>query len=69
MNPSAEPELVLDGGAPIQEQIESQVRRLIVRGILRPGEELPTIRALAVGLTIAPIRSSKPIAAFSRAAF
>jgi GntR family transcriptional regulator len=54
MNRSPEPELVLDGGASIQEQIEGQVRRLIVQGILQPGEELPTVRALAVGLAINP---------------
>lgn len=54
MNQSAEPELVLDGQASIPEQIEGQVRQLIVRGILQPGEELPTVRALAVGLTINP---------------
>jgi DNA-binding transcriptional regulator YhcF (GntR family) len=54
MNSATEPEVVLDGGAPVQEQIERQVRRLILQGILRPGEELPTVRALAVGLTTTP---------------
>jgi len=48
------PELVLDGGEPICQQIETQVRRFISSGHLRPGEELPTVRALAVGLAINP---------------
>ena len=48
------PELMLDGGEPICQQIETQVRRFISIGHLRPGEELPTVRALAVGLAINP---------------
>jgi GntR family transcriptional regulator len=52
MNESAE--LVLDGGNPIQLQIERQIRRLVLSGALRPGEELPTVRAVAVGLAVSP---------------
>jgi GntR family transcriptional regulator len=48
------PELVLDGGGPIGQQIESQIQRLVQDGILTPGEELPTVRAVAVGLAINP---------------
>jgi GntR family transcriptional regulator len=48
------PELVLDGGAPIWRQIEGQIRRLVLSGALRPGEELPTVRAVAVGLAVNP---------------
>lgn len=48
------PELVLEGGTPIPEQIERQIRRLVLNGALRPGEELPTVRAVAVGLAISP---------------
>jgi GntR family transcriptional regulator len=51
---SESPELVLDGGNPIREQIESQIRRLVLNGALRPGEELPTVRAVAVGLAVSP---------------
>lgn len=47
-------ELVLGGGAPISEQIEGEIRRLVLGGALRPGEELPTVRALAVGLSVSP---------------
>jgi DNA-binding transcriptional regulator YhcF (GntR family) len=48
------PELVLEGGNPIREQIEQQIRRLVLSRALRPGEELPTVRAVAVGLAISP---------------
>jgi hypothetical protein len=48
------PELVLDGGSSIGQQIEGQIRRLVLSGALRPGEELPTVRGVAVGLTVNP---------------
>jgi GntR family transcriptional regulator len=48
------PELVLDGGTPIWQQIEGQIRQLVQSGALHPGEELPTVRAVAVGLAINP---------------
>lgn len=39
-------------GIPIYIQITDQIKRLIATGMLRPGQQLPTIRALAVNLTI-----------------
>jgi DNA-binding transcriptional regulator YhcF (GntR family) len=48
------PELVLDGGRPLDEQIYQQLRGHIMAGRLQPGEQLPSIRALAVGLAIRP---------------
>jgi GntR family transcriptional regulator len=48
------PELVLDGAEPIAQQIEEQIRRLVLSGALLAGEELPTIRAVAVGLGVSP---------------
>ena len=48
------PELVLDGGAPIAKQIEGQILRLVLSGALRPGEALPTVREVAVGLAVNP---------------
>jgi GntR family transcriptional regulator len=48
------PELVLDGGNSIRQQIEGQIRWLVRSGDLRPGEELPTVRAVAVGLAVSP---------------
>jgi GntR family transcriptional regulator len=49
-----EPELVIDGGQPVPRQLETQLRRQILQGVLRPGEELPTVRAIAVGLAVNP---------------
>jgi GntR family transcriptional regulator len=51
---SESPELVLDGGDPVARQIEGQIRGLVLGGALRPGEELPTVRAVAVGLAVSP---------------
>ncbi len=50
----SDPELVLDGSAPVQQQIAAQICRLILGGVLRPGEELPSVRAVAVGLGVSP---------------
>jgi GntR family transcriptional regulator len=49
-----DPELILDGSASIHRQIVQQMSRLIRSGELAPGEELPSVRALAVGLAINP---------------
>lgn len=54
MNLLPEPELVLDGSGPIHTQIERQLRHLIQSGVLTPGEELPSVRAVAVELLINP---------------
>ncbi len=37
---------------PITEQIRNQIRVLISRGVLRPGDQLPTVRQLAADLRI-----------------
>ncbi len=37
---------------PITEQIRNQIRGLIARGVLRPGDQLPTVRQLAADLRI-----------------
>jgi GntR family transcriptional regulator len=54
MGPLDEPEVVIDGGAPVARQLEAQIRRQILQGTLRPGEELPTVRGVAVGLAVNP---------------
>jgi GntR family transcriptional regulator len=54
METLVEPELAIDGGQPVPQQLEAQLRRQILQGVLRPGEELPTVRAVAVGLAINP---------------
>jgi GntR family transcriptional regulator len=39
-------------GVPIYVQVMDQIKHLIATGVLQPGDQLPTIRELAVGLTI-----------------
>jgi GntR family transcriptional regulator len=41
-------------GVPIYRQIQDQVRYGIASGRLRPGEQLPTVRSLAVDLSVNP---------------
>src|SRR5437899_13007890 len=41
-------------GVPIYRQIQDQIRYGIASGRLRPGEQLPTVRALAVDLSVNP---------------
>jgi GntR family transcriptional regulator len=44
----------LTDGVPIYRQIVNQVRYLVASGLLRPGEELPPIRTLALQLKVTP---------------
>mgnify|MGYP005857890159 CR=1 FL=1 len=41
-------------GVPIYRQIQDQIRYAIAAGRLNPGEQLPTVRALAVDLSVNP---------------
>jgi GntR family transcriptional regulator len=41
-------------GVPIYRQIVNQIRYSVASGLLEPGEELPTIRALALRLKVTP---------------
>jgi GntR family transcriptional regulator len=41
-------------GVPVYRQIQDQVRYGIASGLLNPGEQLPTVRALAVELSVNP---------------
>jgi GntR family transcriptional regulator len=54
MDALVEPELVLEGGEPVPQQLEGQIRWQILHGVLQPGEELPTVRAIAAGLAVNP---------------
>jgi GntR family transcriptional regulator len=54
MNDVYEPEMCLDGAGPIHRQIADQIRAHILLGGLKPGDQLPTIRAAAVELAINP---------------
>lgn len=44
---------------PIYEQITTQIKELILTGELRPGQKLPSIRALANGLRISAITTKR----------
>lgn len=66
MSQVLEPELMLDGSAPIHRQIEEQLSRLIRTGVLAAGEELPSVRAMAVGLAINPDTVEEAFAALEK---
>jgi GntR family transcriptional regulator len=46
--------LAKKSGVPIYQQIQDQIRYGIASGKLRPGEQLPTVRGLAVDLGVNP---------------
>lgn len=46
--------LNLKDGLPIYRQIANQIRYMIASGLLDPGEEIPSIRALALRLKVTP---------------
>ena len=54
---------------PIYEQITSQIKELILKGELRPGEQLPSIRALASGLAISAITTKRAYAELESSGF
>jgi GntR family transcriptional regulator len=54
MSNDAAPELVLQGGIAYARQIRDQIRQLIAAGMLRPGEQLPTVRQASVELSLNP---------------
>ncbi|MBO0900892.1 GntR family transcriptional regulator [Cellulomonas sp. zg-ZUI222] len=47
-------EVDLGSGVPVYEQLRTQVVAHVAAGRLRPGDRLPTIRALATDLGVAP---------------
>lgn len=54
MSSRCDPELTLQGGVSICNQIRTQIRDCVVSGQLFPGEQLPTVRAMAVELSVNP---------------
>lgn len=69
MNRLPDLELILDGSAPIYRQVVEQLSRLIRSGALAPGEELPSVRAMAVGLAINPDTVEKAFAELEEAGY
>ena len=43
-----------DSPVPLYDQIKAGLRGLVAKGLLRPGDEAPSIRALAVRLSVNP---------------
>jgi GntR family transcriptional regulator len=69
MNHDSDPELALPGGAVLCRQIQCQIRDDIARGQLQGGEQLPTVRALAVNLAVNPGVVSRAYIALERDGF
>ena len=44
----------LKSSAPIYEQLAEQVKRSIVQGLLKPGDDLPSVRRLAADMGVNP---------------
>ncbi len=53
--------VALRPGAPIHEQVVYAVRRAVVTGQLRPGDQFPSVRTLSVALKINPNTAHKII--------
>ncbi len=41
-------------GRSLHEQIEAELKKMIVNGILEPDEQLPSVREMAISLTVNP---------------
>src|SRR5437660_11266785 len=54
-------------GVPIYRQIQDQIRLGVASGLLSPGEQLPTIRALSVELSVNPNTVIKAYSELERA--
>jgi GntR family transcriptional regulator len=55
-------ELDTADGVPLYRQLVDQIRRMISGGTLRPGDELPSVRAVAEHYTINPMTVSRAYA-------
>jgi GntR family transcriptional regulator len=64
-----DPEVAVQGGVSICDQIRTQIRDCIASGRLLPGEQLPTVRAMAVELAVNPSAVSKAYQALEREGF
>ena len=41
-------------GKSLHEQIEDEMKRLIINGVMKPDEQLPSVRELSVSMTVNP---------------
>ncbi len=69
MSNRCDPELTLQGGISICNQIRTQIRDCVVSGQLLPGEQLPTVRAMAVELSVNPAAVGKAYQELEREGF
>jgi GntR family transcriptional regulator len=69
MTATIDPELRLQGGLAISRQIETQIRDYIVSGSLTAGEQLPTVRTLAVELAVNPAAVGEAYSELEREGF
>lgn len=44
----------LSGREPIYEQLQAHIARMVVAGVMQPGEQLPSVRAMAQELGVNP---------------
>lgn len=54
------------GGAPVYLQLKEQILHAMSRGQLKPGDQLPTVREVAVALTINPNTVNRAYAELER---
>ena len=54
---------------PIYEQVVSKYKNLIVKGVLKPDEKMPSVRSLAMDLSINPNTIQKAYAELERQGF
>jgi GntR family transcriptional regulator len=54
-----------DSALPVYAQIEEQMARLVMTGGFRPGEQIPSVRELAILLRVNPLTVSKAYARLS----
>ena len=64
-----DPELTVQGGVSICDQMRTQIRDCVVSGQLLPGEQLPTVRAMAVELSVNPAVVSRAYQELEREGF
>ena len=53
--------LQADDSTPIYQQLEQQILRFIAAGRLKPGEPLPSVRAIAAAIAVNPMTVSKAV--------